>query len=103
MANNERQPEQLERLLCAVYRARSGPELGPAWRQGVIRHIRSLTGPAATERLGFGLDQLVWRTATLAAVLAVVAALSVGVLVWTTQETETLLGEEFEIAALFND
>ena len=103
MPNDEKNPEHLERLLSAVHRARSGPELGPAWRQGVIRHIRSLTGPAVTERLGFGLDQLVWRTATLAAALAVVAALSVGALVWTTQESETVLGEEFEIAALFND
>lgn len=89
--------DKLERALAESHRSRQEPSLGADWVRHVMQDIRreaAGTGPAMPSA---GIARAVWRTAAVAAVLAVIVVGSV--LVYTGQDTvelAALLSEEFE-------
>ena len=105
MSHRDDEILKLERALTEAYRVQ--PDLqfdGVNVTQDVMRDIRRSTNESAEWISSVVLDQLVWRTATIAAaVVLVVTVLTVGVFRTTMGESAGLLAEEFEAAPLFVD
>ena len=104
-ASNDENLQNLERALIETYRAQ--PEL-PVERgrlaQNVMRHIRQTTGEGGWWSPSVALDQLVWRTATIAAsVVLVVTVFTVAVIRTTAGESAVSLAEEFESTPLLGE
>jgi hypothetical protein len=96
--------QKLERALTEAYRHQPDPIPGADLAQQVMRDIRQEAGDRDRWISTLAVDQLVWRTATVAA--AVVLVLSVftdGVVRPVTGERAGLLAEEFESAPLLGD
>ena len=88
---------KLERALAEAHRSRQEPSLGADWVGHVMQDIRREAAGRRNSMQFPGIPLLVWRTAAVAAGLAVVLAGSV--LVYTGQDTIELAGllsEEFE-------
>ena len=64
--------KKVERALAEAHRARQEPSLGPDWSLRLMRDIRREANGHRQSMMARGLDQLVWRTAAVAAVLALV-------------------------------
>jgi len=69
---NDDNLKKLERALTEAHRSRQEPSLGPDWSLHLMRDIRREANGHRQSMMARGLDQLVWRTAAVAAVLAVV-------------------------------
>ena len=69
---NDDNLKKLERALTEAHRSRQEPSLGPDWSLHLMRDIRRETKGHGQSMMAPGLDQLVWRTAAAAAVLALV-------------------------------
>jgi hypothetical protein len=101
MAYNDKDLEKVERVLAETHRTRHVPLLGPAWTQRVMRDIRSGAIREGNGNAGRGVEQLVWRTAAVAAAVAVVLTASIVAVSWTgSSESAGLLAEEFESVSL---
>lgn len=102
MTTHDDQIDKLERALADAYHARTDVPLRPHVMQRVMRDIRRSPAPRGWGALSAH-EQLVWRTAAFAAVVAgIVALLSVG-MARTTGENGTLFAEETELAYLFEE
>lgn len=105
MAQGEDDIRKLERALLEAYRMQ--PEVrGEAIdvTGGVMRDIIRLPGDHGSRIASAVLDQLVWRTATMAAaVVLLMTVLTVGVFRLPAEEGAVMLAEEFEPAPLFGD
>ena len=85
---NDDQLKKVERALTEAHRSRHAPSLGADWTFRVMRDIRQEAAGQGPSRMALGLDRLVWRTAAVAAVLALIFTGSV----WlnTSQDTVEL-------------
>lgn len=102
MAQHDEDMQKLERALTEAHRARQEPSLGPDWARGVMRDIRHATVREEHRSIVPGAEQLVWRTAAVAATVAVILAVSIAALSLTgSTESAGSLAEEFELALLF--
>lgn len=96
--------EKLERALTEAYRAQPDPVPGSGLVQQVMRDIRQGASDSGRWISAVAVDQLVWRTATVAAaVVLVLSVFTVGVVRPVTGERAGLLAEEFESTPLFGD
>ena len=94
--------QKLERALSEVYRSQPDRHDVADVTQRVMRDIRQSAGERS--RWPSVVDQLVWRTATIAAaVVLAMTILTVGVFQSTAGEKAGLLAEEFDSAPLFVD
>ena len=105
MGHRDNEIDKLERALTETYRARSDIPLGEVnVTQDVMRAVRRSTSERGGWIPSVVLDQIVWRTATIAAaVVLVVTILTVGMFRTTMGETGGMLAEEFESTPLFGD
>jgi len=69
---NDDNLKKVERALAEAHRARQEPSLGPDWSLHLMRDLRREANGHRQSMMARGLDQLVWRTAAVAAVLALV-------------------------------
>jgi len=69
---NDENFKKLERALTEAHRSRPEPSLGADWTLRVMRDIRREAAGHGQSMTSLGLDRLVWRTAAVAAVLALV-------------------------------
>jgi hypothetical protein len=69
---NDDDLKKIERALADAHRSRQTPLLGADWSFRVMRDIRREAGAQGPWIRSLGLDRLVWRTAAVAAVLALV-------------------------------
>ena len=74
---NDENFKKVERALTETHRSRQEPSLGTDWTLRVMRDIRREAARQGQSIIGQGLDRLVWRTAAVAAVLALVFTSSV--------------------------
>lgn len=105
MAHRKDEIHQLERALAEVYRIQPDAHCdGIQLSQRVMRDIRQAPGERGGWSPSVVLDQLVWRTATIAAaVVLVVTVLSAGAFRNLAEEGAGALAEEWEPAPLFGD
>jgi len=69
---NDESLKKLERALTEAHRSRQEPSLGAEWTLQVMQDIRRAAAGHGQSMMSPGLDCLVWRTAAVAAVLALV-------------------------------
>lgn len=102
MAHHDEDMQKLERALTEAHRARQEPSLGPDWARGVMRDIRHAAAPEGQRSIVPGVEQFVWRTAAVAATVAVILTVSI-VAMSPTSSTESAgsVAEEFELTLLF--
>jgi hypothetical protein len=96
---NDEDLKKVERALAETHRSRQEPSLGANWAHHVMRDIREVAAGPGHSMISLGLDRLVWRTAAVAAVLALVFTGSV--LFYTNGdavEPTSLLSSEFDAA-----
>ena len=94
---NDEGLKKVERALTEAHRSRQEPLLGADWSHHVMRDIREVAAGPGRSMVSLGLDRLVWRTAAVAAVLALVFTGSV--LFYTNGdavEPTVLLSSEFD-------
>jgi hypothetical protein len=103
MGHRDDEIKKLERALTEAYRSQPDIPFGEVnVTQAVMRAIRQTSGEPSQWIPAVLLDQLVWRTATIAAaVVLAVTILTVGAFRSTAGESAGLLAEEFESAPLF--
>jgi hypothetical protein len=106
MVHRDHDMQKLERALTEVYRARTkhSPDRVDV-TQSVMRAIRQSAGESSRRMTpSLLLDQFVWRTATIAAAVVLVATvLTVGLFQTGGGENSGLLAEEFESAPWFGE
>lgn len=85
---NDENLDKLERALAEAHRSQQAPALGPDWTNHVMRDIRQQAGGHKQRRPVTWIDTLVWRTAAVAATLALVFAGSAWV--YTDKDTGEL-------------
>jgi len=96
--------QKLERALTEAYRSQPDPVSGAGLAQQVMRDIRQGAGDSGRWISAVAVDQLVWRTATMAAaVVVLLSVFTVGVVRPVSGERAGLLAEEFESAPLLGD
>lgn len=85
---NDEQLKKVERALTEAHRSRQAPGFGADWTFRVMRDVRREAAGHRPSTISLGLDRIVWRTATIAAVLALIFTGSV----WlnTSQDTVEL-------------
>jgi hypothetical protein len=83
---NDEQLKNVERALTEAHRSRQAPSLGADWTMQVMRDIRRDAAGHRPSTVSLGLDRLVWRTAAVAAVLALIFTGSV----WLTTNQDTV-------------
>ncbi len=86
---NDENFKKLERALTEAHRSRQEPSLGADWTLRVMRDIRREAAGHGQSMMSLGLDRLVWRTAAVAAVLALVFTGSV--LLYSNQDAVELI------------
>ena len=97
---NDEHLKKIERALTEAHRSRQEPSLGADWTLRVMRDIRREAAGHGQSMMSLGLDRLVWRSAAVAAVLALVFTGSV--LVYTNRdavELTALLSNEVDMVA----
>jgi len=85
---NDENLKKVERALTEAHRSRQEPSLGADWTLRVMRDIRREAAGHEPSMIALGLDRLVWRTAAVVAVLALVFTSSV--LFFTNRDTAEL-------------
>lgn len=85
---NDEHLKEIERALTEAHRSRQEPSLGADWTLRVMRDIRREAAGPGQSMMASGLDRLVWRTAAVAAVLALVFTGSV--VLYTDRDTVEL-------------
>ena len=102
---NDEHFKKVERALTEAHRSRQEPSLGADWTLRVMRDIRrEAAGHGQSMMSLVGLDRLVWRTAAVAAVLALVFTGSV--LFYTNRdavELTALLSNEVDVVVPFSE
>lgn len=94
---NDENLKKVERALTEAHRSRQEPSLGADWTLRVMRDLRREAAGRGQSMMSLGFDRLVWRTAAVAAVLALVFTGSV--LFYTngdTVELTALLSSELD-------
>ena len=86
--------KKVERALTEAHRSRQAPSFGADWTFRVMRDIRREAAGHGQSTMALGLDRLVWRTATIAAVLALIFTGSV----WLNTDRDTV-----ELTALLSN
>ena len=97
---NDEHLKKVERALTEAHRSRQEPSLGADWTLRVMRDIRREAAGQGQSMITLGLERLVWRTAAVAAVLALVFTGSV--LFYTDRdavELTALLSNEVDVVA----
>jgi hypothetical protein len=98
------QIRRLEQALVETYRAQPGHALSDTFMQRVMSEIRQGASRSSRWAWAVGIDQLVWRAATVtAALVLIVAVCTVGVVRATGGASEGLFAEEFEPGPLLGD
>ena len=101
---NDEHLKKIERALTEAHRSRQEPSLGADWTLRVMRDIRREAAGHGQSMMSPGLDRLVWRSAAVAAVLALVFTGSV--LVYANQdavELTGLLSNEVDVVVLLSE
>lgn len=91
---DDEQLKKVERALTEAHRARQAPFLGADWMLRVMRDVRLEAAGHGPSTMALGLDRLVWRTAAVAAVLALIFTGSV----WLNTNQDTV-----ELTALLSN
>jgi hypothetical protein len=101
MTAHDENMRKLEQALTEAHRAREAPLLGQGWAEQVMRDI---CYAPPHPNLQHGVEHLVWRTAAVAATVALIVTASLIAWSWTSSnEGMGLLTEEFESTPLFFD
>lgn len=102
---NDEHLKKVERALTEAHRSRQEPSLGADWNLRVMRDIRREAAGHGQSMVSLvGLDRLVWRTAAVAAVLALVFTGSVWF--YTNRdavELTALLSNEVDVVVPFSE
>jgi hypothetical protein len=69
---NDENLKKVEHALAEAHRSRQAPSLGADWTFRVMQDIRRKAAGQGQPMMSLRLDRLVWRTAAVAAVLALV-------------------------------
>jgi len=102
MAHHDEDMQKLERALTEAHRVRQEPSLGADWTRRVMRDIRLAATSEGRSSIAPAVEQLVWRTAAVAATVAVVLTVSIVALSpMSSTESTGSLTEEFELTLLF--
>jgi hypothetical protein len=91
---NDEQLKKVERALTVAHRSRQAPSLDADWTFRVMRDIRREAAGHGQSTMALGLDRLAWRTAAVAAILALIFTGSV----WLTTDEDTI-----ELTALLSN
>ena len=95
---NDEHLKKVERALTEAHRSRQEPSLGTDWTLRVMQDIRREAAGHGKSMMSLGLDRLVWRTAAVAAVVALVFTGSV--LFYTSRDAvdlTALLSNEVDV------
>ena len=83
---NDENFKKVERALTEAHRSRQAPPLGADWTLRVMRDIRLEVAGHGQSTMALRLERLVWRTAAVAAVLALALTGSV----WLNTDEDSL-------------
>jgi hypothetical protein len=105
MAHDDTDMQKLELALTEAYQARQAPRLRTGWALCTLGDIRHVGIQQTHRSVGPDSEQLVWRTAAVAAA-AFMLIMTVSMVTWSrtaSNEEVGMLTEELESASLFPD